>query len=204
MNPSQLYETTIYNRDDGQAFAFLTIPSRSIVFHEIPDIRALAAEFELRPIDLPRGPVEVLEPVEAWSIPFLLDAIMGRWNGPGFLYEWRLYFDPPNRRGPSQFAQHLTYAKVVPVESSPLAPVALADLISTHEVSGTLGYLANHPVLLLKASGVIIVGYAVRGIGQAVEIRLRSGALRLMGVGGDQASVLDEPEEAETDDEEDS
>jgi hypothetical protein len=191
--PTQLYETTIYDRE-GHAFSYVTVPARSIVFPAVPDVQAISAELELRPLDPARAPATLLEPVEPWSIPFLIDGLMGRWDGPGFPYEWRLYFDPLNRRGPSEFAQHLTFAKVVPVESSPLAGVSLADIISTHEVSATLGYLGSHPVLLLKTSGVVIVGYAVRGIGQAIQIKLRIGLLRIMGVGGDQAKVL--PDEA--------
>ena len=163
------------------------------MFPEVPPVSVLGAELGLRPVESPRGPLSLVEPVEAWSLPFLIDALMGRWNGPDFLFEWRLYFDPANRRGPSQFAQHLTYARVVPVESSPLAPVALADLIATQDVSAALGYLADHPVLVLKTSGVIIVGYAVRGIGQAVQTGIRTGLLRVMGIGGEQAG--DEPED---------
>ncbi len=163
------------------------------MFPNVPPLNALAGEFELRPLELPEGRTSVVDPVEAWSLPFLLDALMGRWNGPDFLYEWPLYFDPPNRRGPSPFAQHLAFAPVVPVESSPLAGVALAELIGTGDVTGLLGHLEGHPVLLLKTVGVVILGYAVRGAGQAVQIRLRTGLLRIMGI-RDERFEADDPD----------
>jgi hypothetical protein len=130
-----------------------------------------------------RGAVSRIEPVEAWSLPFLVDAAMGRWRGPDFLFEWRLYFDPPSRRGPSTFAQYLTYSPVIPFGSSPLQGKALSELVTAGGVGAAVGaFASDHPLLLLAVPAGIIVCGAARGVADALRIGLRSKLLELMGV----------------------
>jgi hypothetical protein len=124
----------------------------------------------------------VFEPLEAWSLPFFLDGLLGGWSGPDSVFEWRFYFDVPNRRGPSPFAQHLTYARVVPFESSPLDAKSLSELITGGGASAALAYITGHPLLALVVPGGIIVCGAARGIAEALRIGLRSKLLGLMGV----------------------
>lgn len=199
MNPAQLYETTICNRDDGRACWFISVPARSILTLELAPAGLIADRLGLEPI----GPTSVVEPVEAWSLPFMIDGLMGRWTGPQRFREWRFYFDVPNRRGPSQFAQHVAFAKVIPFKSSPLGAVALAELIVRGDVSAALGYLGGHPVLLFEAAGAIIVCGAATGIGDGLRIGLRTMLLRLMGVetdhpeDGDSSAGSDEPEDTD-------
>jgi hypothetical protein len=43
MDPVQVYETTIYNRERrGQAFTFVTIPARSLPAGEVPSVERVA------------------------------------------------------------------------------------------------------------------------------------------------------------------
>lgn len=186
MEPTQLYETAIYNRDRGQAFRFLTVPARALVEREIPsEVDELADALGFKPIRGPEGrPARRIAPVEAWSLPFVIDAALGRF--PDFPFEF--YFDPLEpmrpRREPSPFAQYVTYVPVIPFESSPLGAKSLAELATASgSVGAAVGYSATGDllVLLLVPAGIIVCG-AARGIGDALRIGLRSKLLRLMGV----------------------
>lgn len=191
MDPTQLYETTIYNREAGNAFTFVTVPGRSVKGAEVPPVDVLAERLGFEPFHRAERSLSRIEPVEAWSLPFLIDASMGRWRGPDLLFEWRLYFDPPNRRGPSAFAQYLTYSPVIPFESSPLDGKALSELVTAGGVGAAVGAFAtDHPLLLLAVPAGIIVCGAARGVADALRIGLRSRLLALMGVEDPEA---DEP-----------
>jgi hypothetical protein len=185
MDPVQLYETTISNRDGGGTFRFVTVPCRSLKGREVPPVEVLMKRLSLEPpLRGERRGLSRIEPVEAWSLPFIVDATLGRWPGPEFLVEWRFYFDPPNRRGPSPFAQYLTYAPVVPFESSLLSAKSLADLATAGGgVGAAAGAYATGDLLLLLVvpAGIIICG-AARGVGEALRIGLRVKLLNLMGV----------------------
>ncbi len=110
-------------------------------------------------------------------------------------YEWRFYFDIPNRRGPSAFAQYLTFARVVPFESSPLEAKSLSELVAGGGVSAALGYLTGHPLLVFEVSGGIIVCGAARGVADALRIGLRSKLLALMGVEEPEGELADADDE---------
>lgn len=187
MDPTQFYETAIYNREATQAFRFVTVPTRALQEREAPDVMELAQALGLR-LDGPRGPGPGrIEPVEGWSLPFLVDAALGRF--PGFPYEFEFYFDPQEpmrpRRGPSQFAQYVTYAPVIPFESSPLSGKSLAELATTGggSVGAAIGFAQTGDliVLLIVPAGIIVCG-AARGVGEALRIGLRSKLLARMGV----------------------
>lgn len=203
MDAVQFYETTIYNRDDNRGFSFVTVPRRSIATGEIPDAREVARLLDLHgPRDAGEYPIGVA-PVDAWSLPFLLDAAMRRYIG--FPYEFGFFFDPaePRRgttgRGPTPFAQHLAFAPVVPVESSPLRNRSLSEIVTTSAgASIALGSYAatDEPLVLLATPLLIIVCGAAEGIGQALQIGLRSLLLNLMGV-QDPTAPQPQPDEPE-------
>ena len=51
MDPVQVYETTIYNREGGrQAFKFVTAPARSLVGGEVPPLELLYDDLGFEPI----------------------------------------------------------------------------------------------------------------------------------------------------------
>jgi hypothetical protein len=203
-SPAQTYETTIYDRDSGRAFSFISVPSRSLGEDagDVPPADLVARRLGLDS-DPPRPsrrwpPIRSVSP---WALPFAIDVALGRdeedfyrW-GP-FLLEEHL-FGPrgrAERAGPSAFAQYLAYAQVVPFENSPLTPKSLSDLAAAGGgLGGALGaYVTGDPLLLLAIPTGIIVCGAARGVSQALEIGLRSKLLNLMNVSDPNAST-DEP-----------
>jgi hypothetical protein len=190
MDLAQVYETTIYDRESGQAVAFATVPARSLPQAETPAVEYVARAFDLRPLEGTRARMARIEPVEPWSLPFLLDALLGRF--PPFPY----YFDPlePDRprRGPSPLAQYLAYERVIPFESSPLGAASLASLVTATSTAGAaLGYHATgDPILFLTVPAGIVVAGAALGIGAGTAIGLaegvRHGLRRLMSLPDDE------------------
>lgn len=174
MQPTQFYETEIHNRDTGDAFTFITVPTRSLPGREVPNAEAVA---ETLRIEVPRVP----QPAEPWALPFLVDALMGR----PLDYPWIL--EPGGRQEgqtPSPFAQYVTYSAVIPFEESPLDNKSLAGLLAgtTGSTAIVVGFAAGHPIMLLVVPAGIILCGAATGIAQALQIGLRTHLLRFMGV----------------------
>lgn len=192
MDPAQLYETTIYNRSGGAPFTFITVPGRSLVDGVVaPNAAEFARRLNLREPRFRDQEAIRLAPIEAWSLPFMIDAVLGRplddfvWPYEPFFVERYLEGRSGRRRGgPSEFAQYLAYAPVVPFESSPLGPKALSELATAGGgVGAAVGaYATGHPLLLLVVPAGIIVCGAARGISEALRIGLRARLLDLMGV----------------------
>jgi hypothetical protein len=182
MDPVQVYETALYDRNGGQGFRFVTVPVRSLSAEEVPPVEVIAQRVGLDSVD-PRGAPRV-EPVEAWSLPFLIDAAMGRPDFPS-LWEERFWLPPRVRRGPSEFAQYLAFAPVIPFESSPLSGKSLSDVITAAggSAGAAVGAFGTHEPLLLIAVpfGIVLCG-AARGVGDALRIGLRARLLDLMHV----------------------
>lgn len=171
MDAAQVYETTILDRQSGRAFALATVPARSLPDSVVPPVKQVADRLELDGVNI--------APVEAWSLPFLIDASLGRF--PDFRPFERLRPE----RGPSEFAQYLAYAPVVPFESSPLAGKSLAEIITAvgggTSASGVGALAAHDPMLLLTVPAGIIVYRAAWHIGDGIGIALRTLLLRLVG-----------------------
>lgn len=188
---AQTYETTIYNRDSGQAFTFVTVPGRSFADGiAAPNAAEFARRLDLREPRFGDGEAIRLAPVEAWSLPFMVDAVLGRplddfvWPYEPYFMERYLQGRSRRRAGPSEFAQYLTYSPVVPFESSPLGQKALSDLATA---GGGVGvavgvYTTGDPLLLLVVPAGMIVCGAASGIADALRIGLRAKLLDLMGV----------------------
>ena len=80
MDLAQIYESTIYDRESSQAFGFVTVPGRSILDGiQTPDAVSYAERLGLEEPRFSLGEPLRIEPVEAWAVPFLIDA--GRWAG---------------------------------------------------------------------------------------------------------------------------
>jgi hypothetical protein len=181
MDAPQVYETTIYNRDLRRAFAFATVPANALPSREVPPAEVLGRDFE--------SEGRRLEPVEAWSLPFLIDTLLGR--PPDFPpFERWPPFDPDfppwglrrrRGRGPSAFAQHLTYSPVIPFESSPLGSKSLAGVVTT--AGGAVGaYVTRDPLLLVTVPLGIVLCRAAVHVGDGVGIVLRTIILRWAGI----------------------
>jgi hypothetical protein len=175
VQPAQLYETTIHNRDTGDAFSFAVVPRRSLA--EYVDPNSWQSVVDVLGLEAPRAP----EPVELWSLPFLVDSLMGRRVD----YPWIL--EPGgSRRGqtPTPFAQYLTYAAEIPFEQSPLEGKSLAQILAGTSGVGSIvvGFAAGNPLMLVIVPAAIILCYGATGLGQGLQIILRTYALRLAGM----------------------
>ncbi len=194
MDPVQVYETTIYDREvPGQALTFLTLPARSLRQPEPPPVEDVARELGVLLMD--ESPRAFRRNVRPWGLPFLIDGALGR------RFPFRFYFDPDvpfgEKDGPSRFAEYLAFEAIVPWESSPLGSKALATLItSTGAAGAALGYGATgEPIVLLTVpAGIVIVGTALglgagaaTGLAEGVRYRIR----RLMGVPDDEPQAPD-------------
>jgi hypothetical protein len=157
----------------------LTVPARSLAAGKVPLIERVADE-------LLTEPAPGVVAIEAWSLPFLIDAIMlGRY--PEFPWVLEVPFPGAARegRGPSEFAQHIAYAPLVPFESSPLRGRSLAEIIAASGTAGAavVGYHATgDPLMILKVPAGLIIAGAALGIAEALRIGLRAKVLGLMGV----------------------
>jgi hypothetical protein len=201
MDLTQLYETTIYDRESGRGFSFVTIPERAYaerMWHaDAADVAGMIGLQDGRSVN---GAALRLGPVEAWSLPFLIDDLLDRYLD--FPDEFGLYFDPLEprrpRRGPSRFAQYVTYAPVVPFESSPLSGQALGEVVTkSGMVGGAVGaYVTGDPLVVLVAAGGLILGGAAQGVSEALRIGLRSKLLGLMGVEDPNRPSDDDPASA--------
>lgn len=196
MDPAQVYETTIYNRDcRGQAFTFVTVPSRSLPDRDVPSVERVAQALSVLLMD--DGPRAFRRNLRPWGLPFLIDGALGRRDA------FRFYFDPDTpfgeKQGPSRFAEYLSFEAIVPFESSPLGAKALATLIGATGTAGAaLGYAATgEPIVLVTVpAGIVIAGVAI-GVGAGAAVGLAEGIrhqlCQLMGVPQDR-SADSEPE----------
>ena len=185
MDPVQIYETTVYNREGrGQAFTFLTIPSRSLTDGQVPPVKRLAHDLSVLFMD--DGPRAFRRNLRPWGLPFLIDGALGRRDS------FHFYFDPDTpfgeKTGPSRFAEYLAFEAIVPFESSPLGAKSLATLVGATGTAGAaLGYAASgDPIVLVTVpAGIIIAGAAI-GVGAGAAVGLAEGIrhqlCRLMGV----------------------
>jgi hypothetical protein len=183
VDPTQLYETVIVNRDPAAPYSterglrIVTIPARSLAFPETPPVERLADELGFEDH-------RHLDPVEAWSLPFLIDATLGRF--PDFPWTLEVWASGRRRRGegPSTFAQHIAYEPVIPFESSPLRGASLAQLLTAGGTAagGAVGYVEGHIVMILVVPAGIIIAGAARGVADALHIGIRAKLLAWMGV----------------------
>jgi len=174
MDPVQIYETTIYNRDrPGEQFTFVTIPARSARDNKVPSIDALAQTLGV--VFMSESPRAFRRNLRPWGLPFLIDGALGRRRS------FHFYFDPDTpfgeKEGPSQFAEYLAFEAVVPFESSPLGSKALATLVGATASAGAgLGYAANgDPIVLITVPAGIVVAGAALGVGAGVATGLAEG-----------------------------
>jgi hypothetical protein len=123
--PPTLYSTALFDPIGQRQLRFLVVPDRSLP-EEVESAQQVAASLGV-------GDWRPLDPLEAWSLPFLLDAMSGR--GREFLdypfrfeIPWRQLLGP--RRGHSQFAQYAVYAPVLRVEALPVRGRSMAGLLT--------------------------------------------------------------------------
>ena len=191
-HPTQIYETTVYDRDSGQWLSLASAPIRSL-----PDSDATRIASYLAGDDAAR-----VATVEPWSLPFLIDAVLRRYPSLGWEWERWEHLDRfvlyRNREGPSAFAQRLAYDRIVPVESSPLTSRSLTELL----VGGAAvtAYVTHHPALIFAGPSGVFLCTVARHLGDGVGIPMRDRLWRALGASAESLSRDAEPD-AESDDE---
>lgn len=150
---------------------------------------------------MPRNPKHAnIEPVEAWSLPLVFDALLGRFSElPWFFELGGPRFRTP-KRGPSQFAQYLTFAPIVPFEQSPLGAQSIAEAVTKAGGMGTAGvavgvFATTEPSLLITVPAGIIVCKAASHVGDGVGIGLRTQIVRLLSA--DEPPLNEPPEDGQ-------
>jgi hypothetical protein len=122
--------------------------------------------------------------VEPWSLPFLIDAVLRRYPSLGWEWERWEHLDRfvlyRNRAGPSPFAQHLAYDRIVPVESSPLTSRSLAELFVGGGAAVT-AYVTHHPALIFAGPSGVFLCTVARHLGDGVGIPMRDRLWRALG-----------------------
>lgn len=148
----RFYSTALFDPAGGRQLRFLVAPERSL-----PKAPGGAGELADR---LGLREAGRLEPLEPWSLPFLLDAMTGRGYMAyplGFEFPWRDL--PPRGRGPTGFAQEAVFAPLLPVEASPVRGRSLASLIVSGGATSAIGLYAQtgDPVAVVYAGGVTVL-----------------------------------------------
>src|SRR5438309_576371 len=145
--PAQLYETEIYDRDTHAAFAFVTVPRRSLGGRVAGD-----AEDAANSLGLER--IRELEPIAPTELASLIEAAL-------------IYPEETRSQegfGPSsRFAQYLAFEPIVPAEASPLEGKSLSALVggSAGGASLAVGFMLGHPlIVVLVPAGIILCGAA--------------------------------------------
>ncbi len=160
----QFYETTVVDPASGSAASFITVPARSLPRAQAPPIKWVAVHLGLERFTL-------MQRVEAWTLPFLMDGLLGRFPldyVEGHLelprHMWGESAPWLGPRGPTPFAQELTFAPVVPFEASPLGGKAIAEIVTAAggSAGGAVGFAATgEPLLLIVVpAGIVLCGAA--------------------------------------------
>lgn len=194
--PSQIYETTIYDRESGQWFSLASAPLRSLA-----DRDAVGVAAELAGDD--GAHVATVEP---WSLPFLIDALLRRYPSLGWEWDRWEHLDRfvlyRNRDGPSAFAQHLAYQRIVPVESSPLTNRSLTELFVAGGGAVT-AYVTHHPALILAGPTGVFLCTVARHLGDGIGVPLRDRLWRALGASEDSLRHDDKPPDGDEHERED-
>lgn len=176
--PPTLYSTALFDPAGERQLRFMVLPARSLpaaYAKEVESARQIAdriAPADWRPLD----------PVEAWSLPFLLDAMTRRYGDAGYPFRFEIFWRdvPGPSRGPTQFAQYAVYAPVMPVEASPVRGRSIASLLATGGATAavTLYGATGDAAAVLYVAGVTIFFTA----GYPVFLRLEAAVARIVGV----------------------
>jgi hypothetical protein len=183
--PPTLYSVALFDPAGQRQFRFLVVPDRAHGM-EVRNARQIAELLEV-------GEWRGLEPVQAWSLPFLLDAITGRYGDTGYPFRFEIFWRdvPGYSRGPTEFAQYAVFAPVIPVEASPVRGRSIAALLTTGGATGAM--------TLYGATGDAAAGLYVAGVtifftaAYPVFLRLEAAVARLMDVELERPARDDEP-----------
>jgi hypothetical protein len=173
-NVAQIYETTIADSASDLSAHFVTVPARSLG----------GGSYLFRGTD---GPLETLGLLRIADVPFggvarSLAACLVSHDVEEFLRRFDRGFEEETKHSsvrlpaPFEFAEYLTFARVIPFEQPTLSADSLGNIL-TAQVHGEAGYMYHEatgtPLLAVAISaGVVICGSAT-GMVLALESGLR-------------------------------
>ena len=182
----QVYATTLYDPGRSRSLHFTIVPARSLR-RPVEGPLQVARRLGLAPLSDDRP---YLRPVDGWSLPFLLDALTGSYP-TNFPWVLEIPFPGAGRQGegPTEFAQQVAYAQVIPFEESPVRGRSLAGLLTTGGATAAVAAYAEsgEPVVIVVVAGAVILFTGVGVVARRLEVSLG----RLIGV--DVESEIDEP-----------
>ena len=176
--PPTTYSTALFDPGGQRQLRFLVLPDRSLPAGYADEgdsawqIADRIASSNWRPLDS----------VEAWSLPFLLDAMTGRYGDVGYPFRFEIFWRdvPGPSRGPTEFAQYAVYAPVIPVEVSPVRGRSIAGLLTTGGATAAVALYGTtgEAAAVIYVAGVTIFFTAA----YPALLRLEAAVARLMDV----------------------
>ena len=126
------------------------------------------------------------------SFPFVLDLMTGRPPATYALRPSMSWSEWPPLRAPTRFAQHATFAPVIPVEASPVRGQSMAGLMLKGGATAALSLygVTGEAVAIVYAGGVTVVATAA----WPALLRLETSVAKLVGVELDPEPPQEPPE----------
>ena len=189
MEPAQIYETTIVDRNSPLAARFVVVPARSFVDDEFAgQPEALAERFDLLGPPRPIAPSFLPAVMAAtFAPPPAAEELIDRLSWPEIdfrgVYLPRWYSN--NVQATADFLNYVSYAEVIPFEASPLDTKSLASVVTSASGVGIGGYFGfivsgGSPIAAITVPLGMIIGGAAAGVGRGLEEGLYERVLDLI------------------------
>jgi hypothetical protein len=152
MKPTQIYETTIFDRESGAGLGFVTVPLRVFPYQD-PEgaYERLATALDFQPVEVrdPRG-----------RLPEAIDQMLA--YPTEYRAEWI---------APSEFATYLASDARIPVEQSPMQGRTLADIVGGGGVF--YGTVQGDPLAFVLGLGAIVLFGPAQVVGEWGTAKMR-------------------------------
>jgi hypothetical protein len=163
LQPAQVYETTIFDRESGAGLTFVTVPLHALQYPDPSEaLEAIGAALGFEPAELIPGEEEVAEKRLADALDEML-AYPTEQRGPWTVLKRRL--------GRPEFATYLASEATIPVEQSAVGGKTLTEILSSGGVA--YGIAQGKPLTILMGLGTIILVGPAQVIGEWGTAKLR-------------------------------
>ncbi len=183
---SQIYETEVWWRQAQTGVRMVVVPARSLESATIlSNPWDALSELQLE---------QVSDPISASTLPLAVASVLKEADNPSAAAEHfnlaRAHLEAftADHAGLLEFAEYVSYADVVPFESSPLSPDSLGKILTAGSGAGIGAGVAimvaggPTPLLFITVPAGMIVCGAAMGVSEALQKGLRYKILKLMGV----------------------
>jgi hypothetical protein len=190
---SQIYETELWWREAQTGVRLVVVPARSLetatILNNPWDV---LAELQLE---------QLSDPISASTLPLAVASVLKEADNPPAaaqhfnLARAHLEAFATDHSGLLEFAEYVSYADVVPFESSPLSPDSLGKILTAGSGAGIGAGVAlmvaggPTPLLFVTVPAGMIVCGAAMGVSEALQKGLRYKILKLMGVPTEQPTA---------------